>query len=50
VFEKDPELAMFLRKLEVMEDTLKQKATVVVGPETIPYDLLRGTDALPKKK
>lgn len=48
VFEKNPELAMFLRKLEVMEETLKEKATVVLSAETQPYDLLKGETALPK--
>ena len=49
VFEKDPELAMFLRKLEVLEDTLKNKATVVLSSETEPFDLLKGEQGLPKK-
>ncbi len=47
VFAEDPELAMFLLKLETMEETLKDKATLVLGTETEPYDLLRGWDALP---
>jgi membrane protease subunit HflC len=47
-FEQDPELAMFLRKLEVLEETLKEKATVVLGPDTQPYDLLQGEEALPE--
>ena len=42
VFEKNPELAMFLRKLEVLEETLKKKATVVLSADTEPYDLLKG--------
>ena len=48
-FEKDPELAIFLRKLEVMEQTLKEKSTVVLSADTVPYDLLTGVEALPKK-
>lgn len=48
VFEKDPELAMFLRKLEILEETLGRKATVVLGSDTAPFDLLRGETALPK--
>lgn len=43
VFEKNPELAMFLRKLEIMEETLKERATVVLNVETEPFDLLKGT-------
>ena len=42
VFEKNPELAMFLRKLEIMEETLKERATVVLNVETEPFDLLKG--------
>jgi len=49
-FDKDPELAMFLRKLEVLEETLKLKSTVVLSADTQPFDLLRGETALPKKK
>jgi membrane protease subunit HflC len=49
VFEKDPELAMFLRKLEALELTLKDKATVVLSSETAPFDLLQGDKALPGK-
>ena len=41
VFAKDPELAIFLRKLEVLEQTLKEKATVVLGADTEPFDLLQ---------
>jgi membrane protease subunit HflC len=48
-FEQNPELAMFLRKLEVLEETLKDKSTVVLGADTEPYDLLRGVKALPQK-
>lgn len=48
-FEQDPELAMFLRKLEVLEDTLKEKATVVLGTDTQPFDLLQGGPAIPVK-
>lgn len=48
VFEKNPELAMFLRKLEVLEETLKSKATVVLSADTEPYDLLKsGTGRTP---
>jgi membrane protease subunit HflC len=42
IFEKDPDLAMFLRKLEVMEETLKEKSTVVLSADTEPFDLLSG--------
>ena len=45
VFEEDPELAMFLRKLEVLEETLGFRSTVLLGPDTEPFDLLRGVPA-----
>lgn len=41
VFEKNPELAIFLRKLDALEETLKEKAIVVLGEETAPFDLFR---------
>lgn len=46
-FEQDPELANFLKKLEVLEDTLSTKSTVVLSSDTEPYDLLRGTRDAP---
>ncbi len=49
VFEKNPELAMFLRKLEVMQETLNKGDTLVLSADTEPFDLLRGDTALPKK-
>ena len=47
IFEEDPELAMFLRKLEVLEQTLNEKSTVVLGPETEPFDLLGSGASVP---
>lgn len=41
VFEKNPGLAIFLRKLDALEEILKDKAVVVLGEETAPFDLLR---------
>ena len=49
VFEKNPELAMFLRKLEVLELTLQKKSTVILSSDTEPFDLLQGDKALPRK-
>ena len=45
VFDKNPDLAMFLRKLEVLESTLKEKATVVLSADTEPFDLLKSSKA-----
>lgn len=44
-FEENPELANFLKKLEVLEETLKTKSTVILSSDTAPYDLLRGTES-----
>lgn len=52
-FERNPDLAIFLRKLEVLENTLQEKSTVVLGADTEPYDLLRGMnlkEAAPKRR
>lgn len=50
VFEQEPELAMFLRKLAILEETLRERATVVLGPDTQPFDLLQGEGALPLER
>lgn len=42
VFAQDPELARFLRKLETMEELLKERATVILSPDSEPFDLLKG--------
>ena len=48
VFEEDPELAMFLRKLDILEQVLGAKSTLVLSAETEPFDLLR--TATPEKR
>lgn len=50
VFAKNPELATFLRKLEVMQETLKEKSTVVLSSDTEPFDLLKGKTRGEEKK
>ena len=42
VFSRNEELAIFLRKLEALEKTLKEKSTVILDYRTPPYDLLLG--------
>lgn len=49
-FAKNPELATFLRKLEVMQETLKEKSTVVLSADTEPFDLLKGKAKGEEKK
>lgn len=41
VFEQNPELAVFLLKLDALEQALKERATLVVDTRTPPFDLLR---------
>jgi membrane protease subunit HflC len=41
-FEQDRELAVFLLKLDALEESLKQRATLILDPRTPPFDLLGG--------
>jgi len=50
IFEENPELALFLRKLEVLEETTKNKATIILGPDSEPFDLLHGNARIPGRK
>ncbi len=51
VFEKDPELAMFLRRQEAMEEILKENSTVILSIDTEPFSLLKGSEeVLPKNE
>lgn len=47
VFEQNPDLAVFLLKLNALEQALKERATLVIDPRTPPFDLLRGVSELP---
>lgn len=42
VFDQNPELALFLRKLEALERILDQRTTLVLDADTPPFDLLLG--------
>jgi membrane protease subunit HflC len=42
IFSENEELAIFLRKLEALENTLEKNATVILDYRTPPYDLLLG--------
>lgn len=42
VFSENEELAIFLRKLESLENTLAKNATIILDYRTPPYDLLLG--------
>ena len=39
-FEKNPRLAVFLFQLKAMEDSLKERAYLILGPQTPPFNLL----------
>ncbi|MFC1737657.1 protease modulator HflC [Planctomycetota bacterium] len=41
LLDKDPALAMFLRDIETLKKTLKERATVVISADTEPFKLLR---------
>lgn len=47
VFQQNPELAVFLLKLNALEATLKEKSTLVVDPRTPPFDLLVAPEQKP---
>jgi len=49
VYREDPEFALFLRKLEALEATLKSKTTIILDRDIPPYDLL-DKGALDEKK
>ncbi len=42
-FEQSPELAHFLKKLEVLQQTLESRATIILSADMEPFDLLRGS-------
>jgi membrane protease subunit HflC len=44
VFRQNPDLAVFLRKLESLERSLNSQSTVVLTDQTPPFDLLRGEE------
>lgn len=46
MMEADPELAIFLRKLEALRVTLRERATLVVPTDMEPFTLLKGMPRL----
>jgi membrane protease subunit HflC len=49
-FEQNTELAMFLKQLEVLEETLKQKTTIILDTKHAPFNLLRADAPMPAKQ
>lgn len=41
-YSKNEDLAKFLMKLQTMQDTLKEKSTVILSTDSEPFDLLKG--------
>lgn len=48
-FKKDEAFASFLKKLEALEAALQTNTTLVISADYVPFDLLRGESALPKR-
>ncbi len=46
-FEQDPQLAVYLLKLDALEQSLKERATLVLDPRTPPFDLLQNSATQP---
>lgn len=41
IFAQDPDLAVFLRKLDTMEQMLNARSTLILSSESAPFDLLK---------
>lgn len=41
IFQKNPELAKFLRKLDSLREIMRGRTTIVVDTNTVPFDLLK---------
>ena len=50
IMEKNPELAIFLQKLNTLEQTLKERSTLILDGQTPPFDLLRNAGRPAEKK
>ena len=42
IYNKYPKFALFLRKLQALEDSMRTKTTIVIDKNTTPFDLLSG--------
>ena len=51
VFKEEPELAIFLKKLDALKKIVEHKTTLVIDTKTAPFDLLQaGAEKLESKK
>jgi len=48
ILERNPELATFLMRIKALEDSLKDRATLIVDTRTPPFDYLRGVNTTTK--
>ena len=44
ILERNPELATFLMRIKALEDSLKDRATIIVDTKSPPFDYLRGVN------
>jgi hypothetical protein len=42
MFQQNPQLASFLFRLTALEDSLKDRSTLIFDQQTPPFDLFRG--------
>ena len=42
VFQQNPELASFIFRLSALEDSLKERSTLIFDQHTPPFDLFQG--------
>ena len=50
IFNQEPDLAVFLLKLNAAEQSLKERATLILDPRTSPFDVLLPQSTLPANK
>ena len=41
-FKKEPDLAVFWFQLKALEPSLKERSSLILGPQTVPFNLLNG--------
>lgn len=50
VFEQEPDLAIFLLRLKALEESLKERSTLILDQQTPPFDMLSGGGMEPSVK
>jgi modulator of FtsH protease HflC len=50
IFEKNPDLALFLKKIDTLEQATKERATLILDQRTPPFDLLDGLQKTAPRK